>query len=97
MGSTREDHTTLDIYTISDGKVIRLTNKDNRLDKIGDKSNLYPLKDGSFTYISKYSASYTHYRLNKKGDAFEVVTESTTEDTIKNLPKKLDLKQIEWK
>ena len=97
MGSTREDHTTLDIYTISDGKVIRLTNKDTRLDKIGDKSNLYPLEDGSFTYISKYSASYTHYRLNKKGDAFEVVTESTTEDTIKNLPKKLDLKQIEWK
>lgn len=65
MGPTREDHTTLDIYTISNGKVIRLTNKDNRLDKIGD--------------------------------TFEIVTEGTTEDTIKNLPKKLDLKQIEWK
>ena len=55
MGPTREDHTTLDIYTISNGKVIRLTNKDNRLDKIGD--------------------------------AFEVVTEGTTEDTIKNFQK----------
>ena len=39
MGPTREDHTTLDIYTISDGKVIRLTNKNNRLDKIGFKTN----------------------------------------------------------
>ena len=95
MGPTREDHATLDIYTISDGKVIRLTNKDNKLDKIGDKSNLYPLEDGSFTYIS--TEQYAHYRLNKKGDAFEVVTEGTSEDTIKNLPKKLDLKQKEWK
>ena len=95
MGPTREDHVTLDIYTISDGKVIRLTNKDNKLDKIGDKSNLYPLEDGSFTYIS--TEQYAHYRLNKKGDAFEVITEGTSEDTIKNLPKKLDLKQKEWK
>lgn len=97
MGPTREDHATLDIYTISDGKVIRLTNKDNKLDKIGDKANLYPLEDGSFSYISTDTASYAHYRLNKKGDALEVVTEGTSEDTIKNLPQKLDLKQKEWK
>ena len=100
MGPTREDHTTLDIYTISDGKVIRHTNKDNKLDKIGDKSNLYPLEDGSFSYVSTDTAStspYAHYRLNKKGDSFEIVTEGTTEDTIKNLPQKLDLKQKEWK
>ena len=100
MGPTREDHTTLDIYTISDGKVIRLTNKDNKLYKIGDKSNLYPLEDGSFSYVSTDTAStspYAHYRLNKKGDSFEIVTEGTTEDTIKNLPQKLDLKQKEWK
>ena len=95
MGPTREDHATLDIYTISDGKVIRLTNKDNKLDKIGDKANLYPLEDGSFSYISTDTASYAHYRLNKKGDALEVVTEGTSEDTIKNLPQKLDLKQKE--
>ena len=100
MGPTREDHTTLDIYTISDGKVIRLTNKDNKLDKIGDKSNLYPLEDGSFSYVSIDTAStspYAHYRLNKNGDSFEIVTEGTTEDTIKNLPQKLYLKQKEWK
>ena len=97
MGPTREDHATLDIYTISDGKVIRLTNKDNKLDKIGDKSNLYPLEDGTFSYSSSDTANYAHYRLNKKGDAFEVVTEGTTEDIIKNLPPKLDLKQNEWK
>ena len=97
MGPTREDHATLDIYTISDGKVIRLTNKDNKLDKIGDKSNLYPLEDGTFSYSSSDTANYAHYRLNKKGDAFEVVTEGTTEDVIKNLPPKLDLKQNEWK
>lgn len=97
MGPTREDHATLDIYTISDGKVIRLTNKDNKLDKIGDKSNLYPLEDGTFSYSSSDTANYAHYRLNKKGDAFEDVTEGTTEDIIKNLPPKLDLKQNEWK
>ena len=97
MGPTREDHATLDIYTISDGKVIRLTNKNNKLDKIGDKSNLYPLEDGTFSYSSSDTANYAHYRLNKKGDAFEVVTEGTTEDVIKNLPPKIDLKQNEWK
>ena len=97
MGPTRENHATLDIYTISDGKVIRLTNKDNKLDKIGDKSNLYPLEDGTFSYSSSDTANYAHYRLNKKGDAFEVVTEGTTEDVIKHLPPKLDLKQNEWK
>ena len=97
MGPTREDHATLDIYTISDGKVIRLTNKDNKLDKIGDKSNLYPLEDGTFSYSSTDTANYAHYRLNQKGDAFEIVTEGTTEDIIKNLPPKIDLKQKEWK
>ena len=97
MGPTREDHATLDIYTISDGKVIRLTNKDNKLDKIGDKSNLYPLEDGTFSYSNTDTANYAHYRLNQKGDAFEVVTEGTTEDVIKNLPPKIDLKQNEWK
>ena len=97
MGPTREDHATLDIYTISDGKVIRLTNKDNKLDKIGDKSNLYPLEDGTFSYSSTDTANYAHYRLNQKGDAFEIVTEGTTEDIIKNLSPKIDLKQTDWK
>ena len=100
MGSSKEDHFILDIYTISDGKLIRLTNSENKLEMIGERMNIFPLEDGTFSYIGAGTArdhEYIHYKFNEKGDAFEEIKKGSTEDVIKNLPPKLDLKQQEWK
>ena len=100
MGSSKDDHYILDIYTISDGKLIRVTNRENKLDMIGERMNIFPLEDGTFSYIGSGTArdhQYIHYKFNNKGDAFEEIKKGTTEDVIKNLPPKLDLKQKEWK
>ena len=100
MGSSKEDHFILDIYTISDGKLIRLTNSENKLEMIGERMNIFPLEDGTFSYIGAGTAKdhlYIHYKFNEKGDALEEIKRGTTEDVIKNLSPKLDLKQTVWK
>ena len=100
MDSSKDDHYILDIYTISNGKLIRLTNRENKLDMIGERMNIFPLEDGTFSYIGAGTArdhEYIHYKFNDNGDALEEITKGTTEDVIKNLPPKLDLKQKEWK
>ena len=100
MDSSKENHYILDIYTISDGKLIRVTNRENKLDMIGERMQISPLEDGTFLYIGVGTSrdhGYIHYKLNDKGDALEEIKRGTTEDIIKNLPPKLDLKQNEWK
>ena len=100
MSPRKDDHGIIDIYTISDGKLIRVTNRENKLDMIGERMNIFPLEDGTFSYIGSGTArdhQYIHYKFNNKGDAFEEIKKGTTEDVIKNLPPKLDLKQKEWK
>ena len=100
MSPRKDDHGILDIYTISDGKLIRVTNSENKLNMIGERMNIFPLEDGTFSYIGAGTArdhEYIHYKFNDKGDAFEEINKGTTEDVIKNLPPKLDLKQKEWK
>ena len=51
MDSSKDDYYILDIYTISNGKLIRLTNRENKLDMIGERMNIFPLEDGTFSYI----------------------------------------------
>ena len=100
MDSSKDDHYILDIYTISNGKLIRVTNRENKLDMIGERMNIFPLEDGTFLYIGAGTArdhEYIHYKFNDNEDALEEITKGTTEDVIKNLPPKLDLKQNEWK
>lgn len=100
MSPRKDDHGIIDIYTISDGKLIRVTNRENKLDMIGERMNIFPLEDGTFSYIGAGTArdhQYIHYKFNDKGDAFEEIKKGSTEDVIKNLPPKLDLKQKEWK
>ena len=100
MDSSKDDHYILDIYTISNGKLIRLTNRENKLDMIGERMNIFPLEDGTFSYVGAGTArdhEYIHYKFNDNGDALEEITKGTTEDVIKNIPPKLDLKQNEWK
>lgn len=100
MSPRKDDHGIIDIYTISDGKLIRVTNSENKLNMIGERMNIFPLEDGTFSYIGAGTAKdheYIHYKFNEKGDALEEINKGTTEDVIKNLPPKLDLKQTEWK
>lgn len=100
MGPTREDHATLDIYTISDGKLIRVTNRENKLDMIGERMQIFPLEDGTFLYIGVGTSrdhGYIHYKLNDKGDALEEIKEIITDDNVKTLSPKIDLKQTDWK
>lgn len=100
MDSSKENHYILDIYTISDAKLIRVTNKENKLDMIGERMQIFPLEDGTFLYIgigTSRDHGYIHYKLNDKGDAFEEIQETLTDETVKNLPPKLNLKQKEWK
>ena len=100
MSPRKDDHGIIDIYTISDGKLIRVTNRENQLDMIGERMGILPLEDGTFSYIGAGTAKdhlYIHYKFNEKGDALEEIKRGTTEDVIKNLPPKLDLKQKEWK
>ena len=100
MSPRKDDHGIIDIYTISDGKLIRVTNRENQLDMIGERMGILPLEDGTFSYIGAGTAKdhlYIHYKFNDKGDALEEIKRGTTEDVIKNLPPKLDLKQNEWK
>ena len=100
MGSSKDNHYILDIYTISNGKLIRLTNRENKLDMIGERTQIFPLEDGTFLYIGVGTSrdhGYIHYKLNDKGDAFEEIKEKITDDNVKMLSPKIDLKQNEWK
>ena len=100
MDSSKENHYILDIYTISDGKTIRVTNRENKLDMIGKQMQIFPLEDGTFLYIGVGTSRdyvYIHYKLNDKGNTFEEIQETLTDETVKNIPQKLDLKQKEWK
>ena len=100
MDSSKENHYILDIYTISDGKLIRVTNRENKLDMIGERMQIFPLEDGTFLYIGVGTSrdhGYIHYKLNDKGDALEEIKEIITDDNVKTLSPKIDLKQKEWK
>ena len=100
MDSSKENHYILDIYTISDGKLIRVKNRENKLDMIGERMQISPLEDGTFLYIcvgTSRDHGYIHYKLNDKGDALEEIQEIITDNNVKTLSPKIDLKQKEWK
>ena len=93
-------HAILDIRTIVDGKVVQVTNAENQLSFIGERMNIFPLEDGTFLYIGVGTSrdhGYIHYKLNDKGDALEEIKEIITDDNVKTLSPKIDLKQKEWK
>ena len=92
-------HAILDIRTIVDGKVVRVTNADNQLGLIGERMNIFPREDGSFTYIGAGSAKdhlYAHYKWNEAGSALERVKEGTTPDVIEGLAPELNIPDKDW-
>ena len=92
-------HAILDIRTIVDGKVVQVTNAENQLSFIGERMNIFPLEDGTFTYIGASSAKdhvYAHYKWNEIGSALERVKEGTTPDIIEGLAPKLNIPENDW-
>ena len=92
-------HTILDIRTIVDGKVVRVTNAENQLGFIGERMNIFPREDGSFTYIGAGSAKdhlYAHYKWNDAGSALERVKEGTTPDVIEGIAPELNIPDKDW-
>lgn len=92
-------HAILDIRTIVDGKVVRVTNADNQLGFIGERMNIFPREDGSFTYIGAGSAKdhlYAHYKWNEAGSALERVKEGTTPDVIEGIAPELNIPDKDW-
>lgn len=89
----------LDLRTIKDGQVVRLTTDENQLSMIGNRTILLPLADGSFYYKASGGASgglYAHYRWTADGVGLEKVAEATSEAGLGNLPAALDLKTLTW-
>lgn len=90
----------LDVRTIVDGKVVRLTNQANQLDMIGERMFLTPLEDGTFLYKGSSSAldqTYAHYKFNSAGMDLEKVAEGKDEAELGQLSPALDFSKLDWK
>ena len=62
----------LDIRTLKDDKVIRLTNQENRLDQIGERMTVNILPDNSLLYRGAGTATshiYSHYQFSQDGQS----------------------------
>lgn len=90
----------LDVRTIVEGKMVRLTNHANQLDMIGERMFLMLLEDGTFLYkgsSSVFNQTYIHYRLNSTKTDLEKIVEGKTEAELGKLASLLNLSKLEWK
>lgn len=90
----------LDIRTLKNGKVIRLTNAENNLDFIGERVHFNPLEHGYFQLSTRVSTNQIQlklYKLNQDGTRLELVMESDTEEGLGTKPPSLDIRSFSWK
>ena len=90
----------LDIRTLKNGDVIRLTNAENKLDFIGERVHFNPLEDGYFqlsTRVSYNQIQLQLYKLNQDGTQLELVRESDTEEDLGTKPPSIDIRSFSWK
>ena len=90
----------LDIRTLKNGEVIRLTNAENNLDFIGERVHFNPLENGYFQLSTRVSANQIQlklYKLNQDGTRLDLVIESDTEEGLGTKPPSLDLRSFSWK
>ena len=79
----------LDIRTLKNGEVIRLTNAENNLDFIGERVHFNPLENGYFQLSTRVSTNQIQlklYKLNQDGTLLELVMESDTEEGLGTKP-----------
>ena len=90
----------LDIRTLKNGEVIRLTNAENNLDFIGERVHFNPLENGYFQLSTRVSANQIQvklYKLNQDRTQLELVSESDTEEGLGTKPPSLDIRSFSWK
>jgi hypothetical protein len=90
----------LDIRTLKNGEVFRLTNAENNLDFIGERVHFNPLENGYFQLSTRVSTNQIQlklYKLNQDRTQLELVSESDTEEGLGTKPPSLDIRSFSWK
>lgn len=91
----------LDIFTLKDQKVIRLTNAENKMQMLGTRFKAYLLEDGKlYTQWNPFAGDpqtiHTIWKLNSSGDKLEKVKEAKTEDEV-SPGARMNLSSLTWK
>lgn len=96
----KDETSLLDIYTIKDKKLIRLTSAEQGMDQIGVHQAVRLLPDGKFLFVagsSMFNRVFLVYQINAAGDSFENLfkTEILSEAQEK-YGQELDLGSYNW-
>ena len=99
--SSKNGSEILDIFTLKDQKVIRLTNAENKMQMLGTRFKAYLLEDGNlYTQWNPFAGDpqtiYTIWKLNSSGDKLEKVKEAKTEDEV-SPGTRMNLSSLTWK
>lgn len=99
--SSKNGSEILDIFTLKDQKVIRLTNAENKMQMLGTRFKAYLLEDGKlYTQWNPFAGDpqtiHTIWKLNSSGDKLEKVKEAKTEDEV-SPGARMNLSNLTWK
>lgn len=99
--SSKNGSEILDIFTLKDQKVIRLTNSENKMQMLGTRFKAYLLEDGNlYTQWNPFAGDpqtiHTIWKLNSSGDKLEKVKEAKTEDEV-SPGTRMNLSSLTWK
>lgn len=86
----------LDIRTLKNDEVIRLTNAENNLDFIGERVHFNPLENGYFQLSTRVSINQIQlklYKFNQDGTRLDLVIE----EGLGTKPPSLDIRSFFWK
>lgn len=99
--SSKNGSEILDIFTLKDQKVIRLTNAENKMQMLGTRFKAYLLEDGKlYTQWNPFAGDpqtiHTVWKLNSNGDKLEKVKEAKIEDEV-SPGARMNLSSLTWK
>ena len=99
--SSKNGSEILDIFTLKDQKVIRLTNAENKMQMLGTRFKAYLLEDGNlYTQWNPFAGDpqtiHAIWKLNSSGDKLEKVKEAKTEDEV-SPGARMNLSNLTWK
>ena len=99
--SSKNGSEILDIFTLKDQKVIRLTNAENKMQMLGTRFKAYLLEDGKlYTQWNPFAGDpqiiHTIWKLNSSGDKLEKVKEAKTENEV-SPGARMNLSSLTWK
>lgn len=89
----------LDIRTLKDGKVIRLTNQENHMELLGERMTVNILPDNSLLYRGSSSATshiYAHYQFSGDGQSLVKVKEAQELADL-GVGSPISLETLSWK